>query len=59
MSIDVSLFKDIGAFLFNTAINIYKSLDFDFGEFTVNGWVLLVGLAVVSIVIWFFSRILE
>lgn len=59
MNIDVSLFKDIGAFLFNTAIGIYEALNFDFGGFTVNGWVLLVGVAVVFIVIWFLARIFE
>ena len=59
MSFDLSLFPQIGKFLFDTGVKIYQALVFDFGNFTLNGWVLLIGLAVIFIVIWFIGRISE
>lgn len=59
MNIDVSLFPKIGKFLLDTAMNIYKSLEFDFGGFTVNGWWFIIGIAVTYLIIWLVVRILE
>lgn len=59
MSFDLSLFPTIGKWLFDTAINIYKSLEFNFGDLTINGWWFLIGIAIVFIVIWLVGRILE
>lgn len=59
MSFDLSLFSKIGKFLFDCGVNIYKSFNFNFGDFTLNGWVLLLGVAVVFIVIWLIGRISE
>ncbi len=59
MKFDVSLFPTIGKFLFDTAVNIYKSLEFDFGGFTVNGWWFLVGFAVTCLIVWLVGRIVN
>lgn len=59
MSFDLSLFPEIGKFLFDVGVNIYKALDFNFGVFTLNGWVFLLGLAIVFIIIWLIGRISE
>lgn len=59
MKFDLSLFPTIGKWLFDTAISIYEAFEFDFGDFTINGWWLLVGVAIVFIVIWLVGRILE
>lgn len=59
MSFDVSFFAQIGKFLLDTAMNIYKSLEFDFGSFTVNGWWFIIGIAIAYLIIWLVGRILE
>lgn len=59
MNFDLSIFPTIGKFLFDIGVKIYKALDFNFGSFTVNGWVLLIGIAVFCIVLHFISRILD
>lgn len=59
MKFDLSLFPQIGKFLFDTGVAIYESLEFDFGGFTVNGWWLIIGIAITCIVIWLIGRILE
>lgn len=59
MNIDLSLFPQIGQFIFDCAVSLYKSLNFDFGGFVVNGWVLLLGVAIVCIIVWFLGRISE
>lgn len=59
MSFDVSLFAQIGKFLLDTAMNIYKSLEFDFESFTLNGWWFIIGIAIAYLVIWLVGRILE
>lgn len=40
MNFDLSIFPTIGKFLFDIGVKIYKALDFNFGSFTVNGYVL-------------------
>ena len=59
MTFDLSFFADFGKLLFDAAVNLYKSFNFSFGSFTVNGWVLLVGIAIVCIIIYFVGRILQ
>lgn len=59
MKIDLSFFPEVGKFLFDVGVGLYKALEFDFGGFTVNGWWLLVGLAILLMVIWLLGRIME
>lgn len=59
MRFDLSIFPKMGKWLFDNAIKLYKALDFDFGGFVLNGWLLLVGLAIIGIIIWFIGRISE
>lgn len=59
MKIDLSLFPIIGKWIFDTGVKIYKSLEFDFGDFTLNGWAILLGIAIVCIVFWLVGRIFE
>lgn len=57
MDFNVSSFAEIGAFLLNVGRYLFAMLNFNFGEFTINGFVLLIGIAVFSIVVWFIGRI--
>ncbi len=59
MNFDLSLFPEIGKFLFDTGVKIYKSLNFNFGDFTLNGWVILLGVAVFCIIVWLLGRLSE
>lgn len=59
MSFDLSIFPIIGKWLFDTGIKIFKLLEFNFGDFTINGWVILLGVAVFCIIVWFIGRVLE
>lgn len=59
MSIDLSLFPTIGKWLFDTGVKIFKLLEFDFGDFTLNGWFILLGCAVACIIFWLVGRILD
>lgn len=59
MTFDLSKFAEIGFFLFNSAKSLYMSLIFDFGDFTLNGWALLLGCAVFYIVIKFVARLFD
>lgn len=59
MSFDLSIFPTVGKWLFDTAVNIFKLLEFDFGDFTLNGWIILIGVAVCFIVFWLVGRLAE
>lgn len=59
MNFDLSLFPTIGKWLFDIGVKIFKLLEFDFGNFTLNGWVILIGIAVSCIIFWLVGRILE
>ena len=41
MEFDVSVFTDFGSWLFSTAKQVYESMNFNFGEYTLNGFVIL------------------
>lgn len=59
MNIDMSLFPEVGKFIIDTAVNIYKSLNFNFGEFTLNGWWFILGFAITCVICWLVGRILD
>lgn len=59
MSFDLSFFPKIGKWLFDTGVKIYKLLEFKFGDFTLNGWIILLGIAVCCIIFWLIGRILD
>lgn len=59
MSFDLSQFPTIGKFIIDTGVNIYKSLEFNFGDFSFNGWNFLLGIAILGMVLWFLGRIFE
>ena len=56
---DLSHFVEIGRFLFDSAVQLYKSLNFNFGDFTVNGWALMLGSVIVIMVVRFVARLFE
>ncbi len=56
---DMSNFVTICTWLFNTGKTVFEMLNFVFFGYTLNGWVILIGVAVVFLVIRFFARILE
>lgn len=56
---NVSSFVEIGRFLFGSVIQLYKSLNFNFGDFTLNGWALLLGSVIVIMVVRFVARLFE
>ena len=59
MSFDLSIFPTVGKFLIDTAVKVYQSLNFKFGDYTLNGWVILLGVAIVCIIIGLIARALE
>ena len=59
MKFDLSFFPSVGKWLFDTGVSVYKLLEFDFGEFTLNGWNILLGVAILFMVVWFLGRIFE
>lgn len=59
MNFDLSFFPTIGKWLFDTGVKIFKLLEFDFGDFTLNGWIILIGCAVACIIFWLVGRCLE
>lgn len=59
MQFDLSFFPQIGKWIFDIGVMIYKLLEFNFGDFTLNGWIILLGIAVFSLVVWLIGRILE
>ena len=59
MSFDLSIFPTVGKFLLDTAVKVYQSLNFKFGDYTLNGWVILLGVAIVCIIIGLIARALE
>lgn len=59
MEFDVSNFVEIGRFLFSSAVELYQSLNFNFGDFTLNGWVIMLGSVIVIMVAKFIARLFE
>ncbi len=59
MSFDLSQFATVGKWLFDTAKTVFYSFEFNFGDFTLNGWVLLIGVCIVLIVAWFLGKIFD
>lgn len=53
---DVSSFAEIGSFLLNLGREMFAMLNFNFGDFEINGLVFLIGIAVFCIVMWFIDR---
>lgn len=56
---DLSLFPKIGQWLFSFAKEIFESFSFNFGGYTLNGWIIILGVAVICIVAWFLGRIFQ
>ena len=59
MDFDVSSFTDFGAWLFFIAKQVYESMNFNFGEYTINGFVLLLAIGIFCLVCYVVGRILE
>lgn len=59
MTFDLSIFPQLGAWFFSMAKGLYESLIFDFGDFELNGWIFLIGIAIVIIIIKFVGRLAE
>lgn len=56
---DLSMFPAFAAWLFSVGHYVFELLEFDFLGYTLNGWTILIGLAVFSIILHFIGRILE
>lgn len=59
MEFDVSEFSDFGAWLFATGKQVFESMNFNFGDFTLNGFLMLIGCAIVILVGLAVARILR
>lgn len=59
MRFDLSQFSRFGSWFWSMVKELYSMLEFDFGEFSFNGWVLLIGVAVFSIVVYLVGRLAE
>lgn len=59
MEFDVSEFTDFGSWLFATGKQVFESMNFNFGDYTINGFILLLGCAVVLIVGLVFARLMR
>ncbi len=57
--LDLSLFSTVCGFLFSTGKQIFEMLNFDFLGYTLNGWAIMIGLAIVFMVVNFIARILQ
>lgn len=57
MEFDVSNFVEIGKWLFDTGKSVFEMVNFNFVEYTVNGWSLLIGICIVGIIAWFLGKI--
>ena len=56
---DLSFFPTVAAWLFSMGQYVFEMLQFHFLGYTLNGWTILIGLAVFSIICYFIRRILE
>lgn len=56
---DLSSFSVISAWLFEVGKYIFELLQFDFFGYTLNGWAILIGVAIVLMVVNFIARILQ
>ena len=56
---DLTMFPLFCAWLFETGKRIFEMLNFDFLGYTLNGWSLMIGLAIVFMVVKFIARILQ
>lgn len=54
---DLSCFVDIGKWLFETGKSVFELANFNFGDYTINGWSLLLGIAILSVLAWFLGKI--
>lgn len=59
MDFDVSEFTDFGSWLFATGKQVFEGMNFNFGDYTINGFILLLGCAVVLIVGLVLARIMR
>lgn len=56
---DLSNFTSIAAYLFSLGKTVFEMLNFDFFGYSLNGWVILIGCAIVFMVVNFIARILQ
>ncbi len=56
---DLSMFTIMASYLFGLGKQIFEMLNFDFVGYTLNGWVILIGVAIVLMVVNFIARILQ
>ena len=56
---DLSMFTYLSAWLFETGKYIFEMFNFDFLGYSLNGWSILIGVAIVFMVVNFIARILQ
>lgn len=59
MEFDVSNFSVFGSWLFAIGKQVFESMNFNFGEYTINGFLILLGCALVVLVGFVIARILR
>ncbi|MCH5195162.1 MAG: hypothetical protein J1F28_00525 [Oscillospiraceae bacterium] len=59
MTFDLSGFVELGTWLFSIGKSIFESFVFDFGDFQINGFALMIGIAVFCIICYLLGRITE
>lgn len=57
MKFDVSLFAEIGQWIFNTGMKVFSLFTFNFGDFEINGLAILFGVAVFGIICFLLGRL--
>lgn len=57
MDFDVSLFVEIGRWIFSTGMHVFSLFNFNFGDFELNGLSLFIGIAVFGIVCFLVGRL--
>lgn len=53
MEFDLSLFAEIGRWIFNTAMQVFSMFTFNFGDFEINGLAFIIGITIFGIVCLF------
>lgn len=56
---DLSFFPTVAAWLFSMGQYVFELFQFDFFGYTLNGWAILIGFAIFSIICYFIGRILQ
>lgn len=57
MDFDVTMFAEIGRWIFNTGMYVFSLFNFNFGDYELNGLAIIIGSAVFGIICFLFGRL--